>query len=260
MAWSRPEPSGRPAGDAPPTAHVFAVEAAELPAARWAEALAARLRRAVLGRLHNLRPDEELTSFFHGHAPDGGPLRSEGHRHLFHAAWASDPAGRLDRFAVIAPQAADRTVPAAEPDDLTRLAEALDGLDMLFAGPHGLLRLRPLAGAADDAVFGRSDRWASATVYRAGRRRRKRLQDLESIIAEDVRLECGRRGLPPPEVAVSKVAHGSTGGLRGWLRLSFTEPVEGPLLLGRHSHFGAGLFRADPRTEPILELSRTRRA
>ena len=226
--------------------HAFAVEGTELPAARWAEAVATRFRRMVLARVHDLQPDPP--AFFHGHAPDGGPLRTDGHRHLFYAVWPSDPAGRLDRLAVIAPHAADRTVPPAEQGDLALLADALAGIKTFFAGPHGVLRLRPLgpgAAAEDRGVFGRSDRWVSATVYRAGRRRRKRLQDLAAIVAEDVGLECGRRGLPLPEVGVSKVAHGSTGGLRGWLRLSFPEPVDGPLLLGRHSHFSAGLFRVE---------------
>ena len=242
-----PELAQSPAGEVPPAVHTFAMDSAELPAARWAEALAGRFRRAVLARVHDLNPDPP--AFFHGHAPDGGPLRSEGHRHLFYAAWSSDPAGRLDRLAVIAPHAADRTVPPAEQADLALLAQALAGIEMFFAGPHGVLRLRPTdqgrVGADDGGIFGRSDRWTSATVYRAGRHRRKRLQGLEAIIAEDVRLECGRRGLPLPEVAVSKVAHGSTGGLRGWLQLCFAEPVDGPLLLGRRSHFSAGLFRAE---------------
>ena len=237
----------RPGDDAPPWAHVFAVQAAQLPAAGFAEAMAGRLRRAVMARVRERRPEADLSPFFHGHAPGGGPLRTDGHRHLFHAAWASDPAGRLDRLAVIAPHLADRTVLPADSGELALLAEALAGFDMLFAGPHGMLRLRPLAesGEGDGGVFGRSDRWASATVYRAGRRRRKRPERLEGIIAEDVRRECGHRGLPLPEVEPLNVAHGSRGGLRGQLRLCFPAPVDGPLLLGRRSHFGAGLFRAE---------------
>lgn len=30
----------------------------------------------------------------------------------------------------------------------------------------------------------------------------------------------------------------------GWFRLTFDEPVEGPLCLGAHSHYGMGQFRA----------------
>lgn len=236
-----------PVSAALPLAHVFAMAAKELPASRWAHALCTRFRRLVLALLHEHSTRDALPSFFHGHAPGGGPLRSNGHRHLFYAAWSSLPDGRLDRIAVLAPSLADRTTPAAGPAELTQLAHALVGLSTFFAGPHGVLQLRPLAvePRADGGVFGRSDRWVSASVYLGGRERRKPQETLAGILAADALRECGHRGLPFPEVAFTKVARGTTGSLRGWLRLTFPEPVDGPLLLGRRSHFGAGLFRAE---------------
>jgi CRISPR-associated protein Csb2 len=67
------------------------------------------------------------------------------------------------------------------------------------------------------------------------------------MLARDLSAECVRRGLPAPaavEILECKgVANG--GGLKARARLRFATAVHGPLLLGRDSHRGGGLFAAD---------------
>ena len=62
----------------------------------------------------------------------------------------------------------------------------------------------------------------------------------------DLSTECVRRGLPRPEVkllASSAVPDG--GGLVARAQLRFATAVQGPLLLGRDSHQGGGLFAVE---------------
>ena len=61
----------------------------------------------------------------------------------------------------------------------------------------------------------------------------------------DIIVECERRGLPRPEVEILDLAAGPKGGtLQASVRLRFAVAVRGPLLLGRDSHAGGGLFAA----------------
>ena len=73
-----------------------------------------------------------------------------------------------------------------------------------------------------------------------------RLADPAAFVKADVIMECRRRGLPSPaEVAVLDVRSGPRGGRSAaMLRLRFATAVRGPVLLGRDSHSGGGLFRA----------------
>ena len=69
--------------------------------------------------------------------------------------------------------------------------------------------------------------------------------DLAVAVSEDVIAECERRGLPRPEIELLKLTAGPHGGdISASIRLRFRIVVEGPILLGRDSHFGGGLFWA----------------
>ena len=248
-----------PVPDAAPPVHIFAIDPASAPPAAAAEAVARALRRAVMARAEaEWRAQgqrDALPPFFTGHEPDGRPKRSGRHEHLFFLADDCNGDGRLDRLAVIAPALADRST---EPDakkrrekktrtllDLRVLDLALSGLTCLKAGRNGLLRLSrssaPLRN--DDALFGRSRLWVSRTAYRPTRHRRG--VSAEEAVRLDIVEECTRRNLPRPEVDVLDVEAGPRGGLSARVQLRFRKPATGPLLLGRGSHFGAGLFAAD---------------
>jgi CRISPR-associated protein Csb2 len=65
------------------------------------------------------------------------------------------------------------------------------------------------------------------------------------MVAEDLVAECGRRGLPRPEIELLGLTAGPNGGdIAADVRLRFSVVVQGPILLGRDSHFGGGLFWA----------------
>jgi CRISPR-associated protein Csb2 len=244
-----------PAPDEPPPAvHLFAIDPAEAPPVAMRATLTRALRNAVMARVDRAtagsrRRGEKLPTFFTGHLEGGAPARSGRHEHLFFVAEDCDGDGKLDRLAVVAPHLADRNAesdPASDRETrrhLETLDRALTGLATLRAGRAGapaLSRLREPGG--DDALFGRSRSWISCTPYRPTRHPRK--GDTEAAIAADIVAECARRGLPRPEVKILGIDTGPRGGLSARASLRFATAVNGPLLLGRESHFGAGLFGA----------------
>lgn len=111
-----------------------------------------------------------------------------------------------------------------------------------------MIRLGPArAPSAGDGLIGPSQLWASGTPYRPTRHA-GRGKDLAEAIERDLIAECARRGLPRPEVEMLEVIAGPNAGhLRAHARLRFSAAVSGPILLGRDSHAGGGLFVAAVR-------------
>ena len=244
-----------PLSEPAPGVHLFAVDPAGAPPASSAEAGARALRRAVMARAAGAAPkrgagqDRGLAPFFSGHEADGGAARPGKHNHLFFLAEDSNRDGRLDRLAVISPAVADRSErPLKERREMALQLPALDtalrDFTELRAGKAGVLRLSHIAtGPDDDRIFGRGRAWVSRTAYRPPRYPHRAAP--EEAVRLDLIAECARRGLPRPEVEVLAVEHGRRGGLSVRARLRFRTAVAGPLLLGRGSHFGAGLFEAE---------------
>lgn len=201
------------------------------------EVLAQALRRAVMARVRDETGSRDLAPWFTGHAPGkGGPLSDGAHRHL---AFATDPEGR--RLLVIPPHLIERVAPDREEQDNLRLLQrALAGLSLLRVGRKGgVLQLRPTAIGDDDPLFAAAPIWRTLTAYGPTRHPKR---DLEAAIAEDIRGEAMRRGLPRPEVCILDIACGPRGGLAVRARLAFARAVAGPVLLGRTLHKGGGLF------------------
>jgi CRISPR-associated protein Csb2 len=201
--------------------------------------LASALRRAVMARIRDQTGTARLDPFFSGHHPDGEPLRDGHHRHL---AFAFDAARR--RLLVIAPHALEGRAPFREESDALAILEAaLTGLAELRAGRAGLLRLRAVDISQDqDPLLGMACVWRSVTPY-APTHYPKGLSPSE-VIAEDVRLECRRRGWPEPVCETVDVCEGPRGGLAASLSLRFTAARSGPIVLGRTAHLGGGLFES----------------
>jgi CRISPR-associated protein Csb2 len=109
------------------------------------------------------------------------------------------------------------------------------------AGRLGVLELT-LDKHKDDKVFGASRVWESSTTYRPTRHPHR--SDVRDALIADLRTECSRRGLPLPVVWILQVIEGPKGGLQCRARLTFSKVVGGPIVLGRGSHFGDGLFGA----------------
>lgn len=201
--------------------------------------LASALRRAVMARVRDHTGSEDLDAFFTGHRADGAPLREGRHRHL---AFACDAARR--RLLVIAPHALDGRAPSRDEEDrLATLAAALAGLTELRAGRAGRLRLRAADIALDrDPLLARARSWRSVTPY-VPTRHAKALPPAAAI-AEDVRLECRRRGWPEPVCEAFEIREGPRGGLAARLHIRFAVARPGPILLGRTAHGGGGFFEA----------------
>jgi CRISPR-associated protein Csb2 len=196
------------------------------------EALARALRRAVMARVQREIGRSDLPAYFHGHEPDGTALSPGDRRHL---AFAADP--KRERLLILAPHLADRRAPTDEERGHLRLLErALSALTTLRAGACGAFDLSIQPIGEDDPVLGHAPSWSTLTEYRLTRHPRRISPG--AAASEDIVAECRRRRLPPPEIEVLQ----RTGGLNFRLRLTFPQPVPGPLLLGRTAMLGGGLF------------------
>jgi CRISPR-associated protein Csb2 len=236
-----------PLREGPSPMHVFAIDPAEAPPFAQRELLTRAIRRAVMARVDPVwrgdrrdRRNEPLPLYFTGHDTEGRAARPGHHEHLFFLADDADGDGLIDRLAVVSPHCADHSV-TENKGYLDTLDRALAGLTILRAGRAGAPTLSPSPVAGeDDPLFGRATSWVSRTSYNPTRHP-KRVSIAESV-ATDLLLECDRRGLPRPEVDILDVSIGPRDGITARARLRFKTAVEGPLLLGRGSHFGAGMF------------------
>ena len=203
------------------------------------------LRRALM----SLARDDSggVGRLFSGHEPDGRSDSAGHHAHVFLAA-AGDGSedGSITRLIVAAPWTVDRR--AGRPSDRQRrfFDEVVRRLTELRAGPLGRfdgLVTEPMSDG--DPLLGPATLWTGTTPYIATRNLKKR-DDPAGFVKTDVLAECRCRGLPSPaEVEVLDVGSGPRGGRpAATLKLRFATAVRGPILLGRDSHAGGGLFRA----------------
>ena len=194
-------------------------------------------RRAMMARVRGV----PLPTYVSGHRPDGAPASDGIHRHV---AVVADLTRR--RLLYVAPSELQRN--GARWRDVAAVhgltAGALEGMDVLRAGPAGRLTLAPAAVDPDnDPLFARAQVWESATTYDVARHYRG--PTAEDALALDVAVELHRCGWPRlrrESIEVLAVRRGPRGGLSGRLRLTFRTAEAGPLLLGRTAHKGGGLF------------------
>jgi CRISPR-associated protein Csb2 len=215
-----------------------------LPAHRPAVADRAEFLEAVRRALMALARDPagNVSRLFSGHETDGSAARSGRHDHVFLAA-ADCADGRLDRLLIVAPWRADRT-PKSWRKNREEFERVTAALETVRAGKLGVFEFaEPRDLPENDPLIRRSQHWISATPY-TPTRFPKRRDELSEVLAEDLRLECQRRGLPRPNVEIIETNAGPRGGVRAIARLEFAVAIAGPLLLGRDSHMGGGLFVA----------------
>ena len=203
----------------------------------------ALLLHAVRRALMALSEDKlgRVPRLFSGHEPDGAPARSGGHEHIFLATDDTDKDGRIDRLIVAAPWVCDHTTRGSREDQA-----CFDGvvatLTNVRAGPLGVLALGPAyALATGDPLVGPSRVWESCTPYRPTRHT-GRSKRTDAFVVQDIIAECERRGLPKPEAKLLELNIGPNCGLAARVRLHFAVAVKGPVMLGRDSHKGGGLF------------------
>lgn len=220
------------------------------PGLRVPRADSAALLRSVRRALMALARDDRgrVSRLFSGHEADGRPDRSQHHGHIFITADGGEH-GQLDwiaRILVAAPWRADRT---KTPRDSARreFDRTVRALNDLRAGSVGRFHLAAVQLAEGDPVTGPGTTWESVTPYLATRHAKSKSEARVAIL-KDVYSECARRGLPDPaRVGFSEISVGPKGGSpSASLTLHFAAAVRGPLLLGRNSHAGGGLFHVVP--------------
>ena len=200
------------------------------------------LLRAVRRALMALSRDAHgnLPLLFSGHLPGGAPAASGRHEHVFLACADLDHDGRIDQLMVAAPRTCDRSARR----DLFRYDEfdrVTASLETVRAGRLGVIALQATSPA--QALVGPARTWKSHTPY-SPTRHAGRGRDPVPALLRDVLAECVRRGLPKPEIDLLDLSVGPREGVTARLGLRFAAAVPGPILLGRDSHRGGGLFIA----------------
>ena len=208
-------------------------------------ALVRCLRRALM----SLARDDAggVGRLFSGHEQDGRSDSAGHHAHVFLAVDA-DAGGDASttRLIVAAPWSVDRRARSRCGSQRRFFDEVVRRLTDLRAGPLGRLDGLVAEPMHDgDPLLSPTSLWVGKTPYIATRNLKKR-DDPADFVKADVITECRRRGLPSPaEVEVLDVRAGPRGGRpAAILKLRFATAVRGPILLGRDSHSGGGLFRA----------------
>ncbi|WP_395826416.1 type I-U CRISPR-associated protein Csb2 [Elstera sp.] len=235
----------RPAAETLPDAVAYRLLPGCRPPKDQAPAVAAAIRAAVMSLARDATGGVPL--LFSGHLAGPGPARLGNHRHIYLAVLDRDGDGLLDEVRLIAPWRVDRSpgVEGADPAaDRAVFARVAAQLRIVRAGAQGVLLLaapKPLPPET-------SAIWTSLTRYRPTRHPRGKA-DAASFIADDVRLELTRRGLPPPvDCGVRRIVW--QGGVSAHLILSFANPLTGPILIGRDAHQGGGLLCPAPAHGP----------
>lgn len=206
------------------------------------------MRIATMGQCKRNLGEDSIPPIFSGHdLPEGNR-----HRHAFYLPWDSNDDGKLDRILVY--------VPDGMSDAEQR---ALAKVQRLWERGGTEWRL-VLEGSGTPDVAAKLTRscttWESITPYLHPWHVKKRLS-----VEDQIRRECRERGIPEPvaievfhEVNVGKgrkqhpihfhrfrSRRGLTQPDRvgSFQRVTFPEPIAGPLALGFGCHYGLGLFR-----------------
>ncbi|WP_018232240.1 type I-G CRISPR-associated protein Csb2 [Thioalkalivibrio thiocyanodenitrificans] len=205
------------------------------------------MRMAVMSQAKRACGEDKVPAIFSGHdMPEGNR-----HRHAFYLPWDSNRDGHIDRVLLHVP---DGMRPEAQ--------RIVEGVRKLWSRDGGEWRLviesigRPEIASV---LTQPSEVWESITPYLHPWHVKKRLD-----IPAQIKRECRERDLPEPiilepfnEVGVGKnrkrrpihfrrfrSRRGLTqpDRLGSFWRLTFPEPVQGPLALGFACHFGLGVF------------------
>ena len=195
------------------------------------------VRRALMAL--SRRTDGSVPPLFSGHELDGSPARSGQHRHVFLAAADFDGDELLDLLIIAAPWTCDRSVKRGA-DDPALFDRTVSALEVVRAGKLGIVMLTLNRGGMEDQqLLGPARVWESHAFYIPTRPMR-RGDDPVDVLRRDAVIECRRRCLPTPDVEVLEYSENPCD--RARLRLSFEAGVYGPILLGKESHRGVGLF------------------
>jgi CRISPR-associated protein Csb2 len=222
-------------------AATFAISAQANIAVVDSTALVHATRRALMAL--SREDNGHIPRIFSGHEADGKPAASGRQEHVFLAADDRDGDGLIDRLIIAAPWACDHSGDPPAWRDRALFDRVVSILRKVRAGRLGVITLAGPAVLADgDPLIGPARVWRSRTLYYATRHASRR-KDPATALVRDVVTECERRSLPMPEVEILNFsAMSNGGGLAARARLRFASAIRGPLLLGRNSHKGGGVF------------------
>jgi CRISPR-associated protein Csb2 len=201
------------------------------------------LLRAVRRALMALSRDDndKVPPLFSGHEPDGAPAGSGRHKHIFLACTDLDRDGLVEQVIVAAPWVCDRSVRPSQRERVD-FDHVVSSLETVRGGRLGIIRFG--ISSLEQRLTGPARIWKSHTAY-SPTRHAGRGKDPAASLLRDATVECERRGLPRPEVELLDLSLGPKEGVTARLRLRFGVAVAGPILLGRDSHSGGGLFEAE---------------
>ncbi|MGH8147960.1 MAG: type I-G CRISPR-associated protein Csb2, partial [Rhodanobacteraceae bacterium] len=245
--WTRPRPVIQRARAYDVAAMNFILVGKPLPRVEDTLRVGELMRMAVLHTFGQGR----VPPIFSGHDMPAGNR----HRHVFYLPWDSNCDGSIDRVLVYAPDGMD----ADQQHTLARVGKLWnrDGAEWRLA--------LEAAGTPEVAarLTDRSTVWESVTPYLHPWHAKKRFG-----IEEQLKRECRERGIVEPiELeALDTVDVGRNRKRRAihfhrvrsrprltqpdrlgsFWRLTFPEPIAGPLALGFACHFGLGLFKPTP--------------
>lgn len=205
------------------------------------------MRAAVMGQCKHILGEGCIPPVFSGH-----DLPADNrHRHAFYLPWDSNGDGHLDRIIVHVPDGMD-----------TELLRVLAHVSKLWSrdGSEWHLVLEASGEPAlADAITRPSTVWESVTPYLHPWHIKKHFG-----MEEQLRRECRQRGLPEPvtvgQLSAIQVGNQTRDTIRfhrfrskrglnqpdrhgSFWRMTFAEPVSGPIALGFGCHFGLGLFK-----------------
>lgn len=206
------------------------------------------MRVAVMVQFKRMSGADGVPAIFSGHGLPAGNR----HRHVFYLPWDGNADGRIDRLLVHAPDGID-----PEQQRVVCLATRLWNVD----GNEWTLTLESVGGdLVARPLMQRACVWESITPYLHPWYVKKRCS-----IEDQIHRECRERGLPNPVGldAIDEIGIGKDRAVRSirfhrfrrhrglrqpdrlgsFWRLTFAEPVAGPLALGFACHYGLGLFK-----------------
>ena len=208
------------------------------------------MRRSVMSKIGDMLGKNAIPEYISGHDRRGEPLRSN-HRQAFWLPTDADHDGLVDHIAVYVQDGFEKNIESV----FYQIKELNDGQDlkfgMFFNGFYNKMDLEKKCN-----LFQKYKHWNSVTPYFAPWHIKKNFGRDDQI-----RKECEKRGFPCPAIEDSSVNqrmqiltarfYNLHNKLRPpdptdhVMRLSFNEPVRGPLSLGYCSHFGLGMFIPD---------------
>jgi len=214
------------------------------------------MRKSVMSRIGNKIGSNHIPAYISGHDYKGNPLR-ENHKQAFWLPIDSDHDGFIDNIIVFAPEGFERTIH----DLFYGIRELNDKHDLdLNISFRGFYDRKSIEKKF--SMFGKHREWRSTTPYFMPWHEKKKFG-----YDEQIKKECKKRNFKECDVeSGGKVGervipnvrfhskHGSSRPINpkgNALKLTFKEPVTGPVALGFGAHFGLGMFV--PNTESSTE-------